>query len=55
MKDIFLGFLFIIIGIFLLVFTYKNPAVQIKSADLKGYLGGIGFIILGVLTVLGLI
>jgi hypothetical protein len=55
MKDVFLGFLFIILGIFLLIFTYKNPAVQIKSADLKGYLGGIGFVILGILIVLRLI
>lgn len=41
-----------ILGVYLIYDTYKVPAVFF-STDLKGYLGGIGMIILSLLSLFG--
>lgn len=50
--NIFLSVINIIIGIYFVYSTYKKPAPLI-STDLKGYFGGIGFIIIGLMSLFG--
>ena len=51
-MNILIGLCFIAVGIYSIMYTYKNSDPQLVSADLKGYLGGVVAIILGVLAVL---
>jgi hypothetical protein len=44
--------LFISLGVYLIYITYKKPA-PLYSTDMKGYMGGILFVILGILSLLG--
>lgn len=55
MKEILFGLVSIIVGICLLIYTYKNSAIQLKSADLKGYVGGVAFVIIGILLLSGMV
>lgn len=55
MND-FLNVLFSIVflsgGVYFIYSTYKKPAV-LFSTDLKGYIGGAGLIVIGLLSLLG--
>lgn len=44
--------IFIGLGIYLIYSTYKKPA-PLYSTDMKGYMGGVLFILLGILSLLG--
>lgn len=52
LYNFLLVLLFIGLGIYLIYSTYKKPA-PLYSTDMKGYMGGILFIILGILSLLG--
>ena len=47
-----LGLIFIVIGVFFFLSTYKKPA-PFYSTDIKGYLAGFLFILLGILCLIG--
>ena len=47
-----LGIFLIMVGIWVIYFTYNNPDSQLISSDFKGYLGGIMAIIIGFMIVL---
>ncbi len=51
LKHILLGIFFIIIGIGILIYTYKHPikSIGLRPNNGKGYIAGVGFLILGVL------
>lgn len=51
-MNFLIGIGFIILGVWSLVFTYKNPDSQLSSADWKGYLGGVCAIIIGIFILL---
>ena len=54
-KHALLGSLFIVIGIVTLYFTYKNPieSIGLRHNNYRGYLGGLAFILAGVLECFG--
>lgn len=47
--NIILSLVHIVIGMYFVYSTYKKPA-PLLSTDLKGYFGGIGFIIVGLMA-----
>jgi uncharacterized membrane protein HdeD (DUF308 family) len=49
---IIVGIIFILVGIWTIIFTYKNPDSQLSSIDWKGYLGGFCVIIIGIFIIL---
>lgn len=51
-MNILFSIIFIFIGIYFLYSTYKKPS-PLVSTDLKGYFGGISFIVLGILSIIG--
>lgn len=51
--NMFSGIGLILFGIALLYYTYRNPNSTLSSIDTKGYIGGVGAVILGVLLLLG--
>lgn len=51
-KDILIGLALIAFGGYAIYSTYKNPNKSFWSSDFKGYAGGIGFIIGGILYLL---
>ena len=51
--NLIVGSVCILIGVWIFIFTYRNPDSQLKSLDLKGYIAGIGFIILGIMCLIG--
>lgn len=52
-QNLIIGLLCIPAGIIAIIFTYKNPDSQLKNEDLKGYIGGIALIVIGVMFILG--
>ncbi|WP_153201263.1 hypothetical protein [Flavobacterium sp. LMO8] len=44
---------FIIIGVFVAYYTYKHPNKTFPTKDFGGYMAGVGFVILGILLLLG--
>jgi hypothetical protein len=54
-KHIALGSLFILVGIGVLIFSINNPTESkvLAYTNWKGYLGGIAFILLGILEYFG--
>ena len=56
MLDRLIGLIFFIIGIAVLLWTYYYPASENDgfNSDAKGYIGGIGFIILALMLLFGL-
>ena len=55
-KSTLIGFACIAVGFFILWHRYKNPLrkdYDFTQANVKGYMGGIGFIILGIGTLIG--
>jgi hypothetical protein len=52
MTNYILAFGFIIFGIYFVRDTYKKSAV-LFSTDLKGYIAGIGFISVGIMSFFG--
>ncbi len=48
-----LGLLFIVLGIYFIYSTYKQPDSFLNSTDIKGYLAGISFIFIGIMNLLG--
>lgn len=54
LKNIIAGIISIIIGIYVIYFTNKNTDAQLPvSTALKGYIGGVVFIICGIMFILG--
>ena len=53
MLNIILGIVFIFLGVWVIQFTRKNPDSQLKSSDMKGYIGGFFLIVIGILSILG--
>lgn len=51
--NILISIVLLSIGIYFIYNTYKNPDPLLSSTDLKGYLAGLSFIIIGVMSVLG--
>lgn len=51
--DIIVGSLCIIIGIGFGVYNYKNPSTILDSFNWKGWIGSIGFIIIGIMCLIG--
>jgi hypothetical protein len=55
-KTKIIGIVFLFIGCIVLWLAYKYPLrkeYDFTQANVKGYMGGIGFIILGILTLTG--
>lgn len=52
MVNILLSLFVLLVGIYIIYDTYKDPAPLI-STDLKGYFGGIGFITLSLMSLFG--
>jgi len=52
MINYILAVLNIILGIYFIRSTYRKPAV-LFSTDLKGYIAGIGFIVIGLMAIFG--
>ena len=46
-----IGLLFLIVGIYVVTRTYKYPNKLLSSLDFKGYIGGVGFIIIGIFLI----
>lgn len=56
MKTILIGSTFISLGCVILWVAYKHPVrkqFDFTEANVKGYIAGIGFIIVGILTFVG--
>lgn len=54
MYDFLLQLMFLGIGIYILISTYKRPApADWFSTNIRGYLAGISFLILGILSLIG--
>ena len=51
--DIIVGLFCIIIGVIIGVYNYKNSNKFMDSYNLKGWIGSIGFIILGIMCLIG--
>lgn len=51
-MNILFSVFILLLGVYVIYDTYKEPAPLI-STDLKGYLGGIGFIILSLMSLFG--
>lgn len=51
-MNILFSLIFIIVGIYFIYSTYKKPS-PMYSSDMKGYFGGIGFLFLGISSLLG--
>jgi hypothetical protein len=43
---------FLILGIYILYYAYKKPS-PMSNTNFKGYIGGIGFIYVGIMSLLG--
>ena len=56
MPDRLIGLIFFIIGVAVLLWTYYYPASENDrfNSDAKGYIGGIIFIVGGIILLLGL-
>ena len=52
MINYILGVGCIIFGIYFILNTYRKP-VDLFSTDLKGYIGGSGFVVIGLLAIFG--
>ncbi len=54
-KHILIGCIFIVIGIVTLYLSYKHPtkSVGLRATNISGYLGGLAFILMGVLECFG--
>ena len=50
--NILISLVFLIFGIYFVYNTYKKPAI-LFSTDLKGYIGGIGCIAIGLMSLFG--
>jgi hypothetical protein len=50
-KRLLIGIGFIIAGIWAIIYTYKHPNSTFKAHDIGGYMGGITFIVLGVMEI----
>jgi hypothetical protein len=54
--NVLIGLAFLAVGCFITWLTYKYPTKNDYTAtNVKGYIGGITFILLGIITLLGLI
>ena len=56
LKSTLIGFACIAVGCFILLYVIKHPLrkdCDFTQANVKGYMGGIGFIILGIGTLIG--
>jgi hypothetical protein len=56
LKSLLIGFASIALGCLILWHRYKNPVrkdYDFTQLNVKGYIAGIGFIILGILTLIG--
>ena len=51
-MNLFVSLLFTLIGIYFIYNTYKKPSPLI-STDMKGYIGGIGFLYVGIMGLIG--
>jgi hypothetical protein len=51
-QDIGIGILLMIFGILIIWYTSKRPASRLFSINAKGYIGGVGFIIFGIIYIL---
>ena len=47
-----IAFVFFCIGVYSIYNTYKKPSL-LKSTDLKGYIGGIAFLYVGIMGFIG--
>lgn len=52
-KELIIGVVSIVIGIYLVIHTYRNPNSQLTNINFKGFAGGIGLIIVGIMFILG--
>lgn len=52
-MNILKAIVFIFIGFFISHYTYKHPNQTFPTKDFGGYIAGIGFIILGILILIG--
>ena len=52
LYDLLLEIIFIVIGVYFIFSTYKKPAT-FYSTNIKGYLAGLLFLILGLLSLCG--
>jgi hypothetical protein len=43
----------IVVGVFFTYYTYKHPNKTFPTKDIGGYIGGITFIVLGILVLFG--
>lgn len=48
-----IGLLIIFLGSFLVFYVNKHPSKVFKANDFRGYIAGSGFIIIGILIVIG--
>lgn len=46
-TNLIIGFTFILVGLYVIRNTYKHPDKQLMSTNLKGYLGGLGCVLIG--------
>jgi hypothetical protein len=53
-KNITIGRLFLIIGIYTIIGTYKKPDSQLITRTIGGYIGGIGAIVIGIMLIFGI-
>jgi hypothetical protein len=53
-KNILIGFVSLIIGIYILYDTYRMPVSKLTANTFGAYLGGLTFVIIGFLLIFGI-
>lgn len=54
MLNFFYGLIILIVGILVLLYTYKFPNKERPTANIRGWIGGIALVIVGVSLILGI-